>query len=380
MTSADVHKAGRLAATLSTVGPDTVFRYLPGYDGPAVATTLPLGTTVTRPGRSLPPFFTNLLPEGRRLSALQREVKTSGDDELSLLLAVGSDPIGDVQVLPAGEAPSRPEPVVDGDGELDFQTLLAEHGIDPVAIPGAQDKLSAGMITLPGRARGGGPAIVKLTPPDYPFAVENEAHFLRTARGLRLPVAAASVVTDVRGARGLVVSRFDRDDGPKAVEDGCQLLGRYSSDKYLLSGEEVADAVAGVCAARAVALRNVFLQFMYAWLIGNGDLHAKNLSVLQSAGGEWQVAPIYDVLSTLPYGDHTMALSMGGRTAGFTRKHLLDFGLAIGLPEAAATRALDLALAATEGVDASLDALPFNENMLRDLRRQLARRRRDAQA
>lgn len=149
MTSADVHKAGRLAATLSTVGPDTVFSYLPGYDGPAVATTLPLGTTVTRPGRSLPPFFTNLLPEGRRLSALQREVKTSGDDELSLLLAVGSDPIGDVQVLPAGEAPSRPEPVVDGDGELDFQTLLAEHGIDPVAIPGAQDKLSAGMITLP---------------------------------------------------------------------------------------------------------------------------------------------------------------------------------------------------------------------------------------
>ena len=48
MTSADVHKAGRLAATLSTVGPDTVFSYLPGYDGPAVATTLPLGMTVTR--------------------------------------------------------------------------------------------------------------------------------------------------------------------------------------------------------------------------------------------------------------------------------------------------------------------------------------------
>ena len=43
-----------------------------------------------------------LLPEGRRLGALRRAVKTSADDELSLLLAVGADAIGDVQVVPSG--------------------------------------------------------------------------------------------------------------------------------------------------------------------------------------------------------------------------------------------------------------------------------------
>ncbi|WP_414819923.1 HipA domain-containing protein [Serinicoccus sp. CNJ-927] len=38
-----------------------------------------------------------------------------------------------------------------------------------------------------------------------------------------------------------------------------------------------------------------------AWATGNGDLHAKNLSVLQR-DGEWRVAPVYDVPSTVPYG------------------------------------------------------------------------------
>ena len=36
---------------------------------------------------ALPPFFSGLLPEGRRLTALRQAVKTSADDELSLLLA-----------------------------------------------------------------------------------------------------------------------------------------------------------------------------------------------------------------------------------------------------------------------------------------------------
>jgi hypothetical protein len=60
---------------------------------------------VPRRGGALPAFFTGLLPEGRRLGALRRAVKTSADDELSLLLAVGGDAVGDVQVVPAGALP-----------------------------------------------------------------------------------------------------------------------------------------------------------------------------------------------------------------------------------------------------------------------------------
>lgn len=99
---ADVYKSGRLAATLTRTADGVAFRYRDEWidaGGPAVATTLPVAAgPVVRPGGALPAYFVGLLPEGGRLGALRRAVKTSADDELSLLLAVGADAIGDVQV------------------------------------------------------------------------------------------------------------------------------------------------------------------------------------------------------------------------------------------------------------------------------------------
>ncbi|MFC7573097.1 hypothetical protein ACFQX8_12145 [Klenkia terrae] len=48
VTVADVHKAGRPAGRLTRDGDDVVFGYLPDHDGPAVASTLPLGVDETR--------------------------------------------------------------------------------------------------------------------------------------------------------------------------------------------------------------------------------------------------------------------------------------------------------------------------------------------
>ena len=61
----------------------------------------------TAPAAAAPAFFADL-PEGRRLTALRRTVGTSADDEFSMLLAVGGDTIGDVQVLPVGDTPHGP--------------------------------------------------------------------------------------------------------------------------------------------------------------------------------------------------------------------------------------------------------------------------------
>ena len=104
-----MYKRGRLAARLTRVDGGVQFAYLPEYldeAGPAVASTLALDDrpVVTARG-AVPPFFAGLLPEGRRLTNLRRAVKTSADDDLSLLVAVGGDPVGDVQVLPRGWNP-----------------------------------------------------------------------------------------------------------------------------------------------------------------------------------------------------------------------------------------------------------------------------------
>lgn len=114
---AEVYKDGDLAGTLTRERNETVFRYDPRYidaDLPPVATTLPLTRSiVSLTGGALPPFFTNLLPEGVRLLGLKDRTKTSLDDEMTLLLAVGRDCVGDVAVVPEGEDPdASPEETV----------------------------------------------------------------------------------------------------------------------------------------------------------------------------------------------------------------------------------------------------------------------------
>lgn len=133
---------------------------------------------VTRPHGALPAFFTGLLPEGRRLNALKEAVKTSADDEMSLLLGVGADVVGDVAVVPEGvtpsEVPARVQlPLL---ATTTFSDLLIELGIrvQRAGLPGVQDKVSAAMINLP-VARAGSRYLLKLNPPEFPHLVENEA-------------------------------------------------------------------------------------------------------------------------------------------------------------------------------------------------------------
>jgi serine/threonine-protein kinase HipA len=122
-----------------------------------------------------------------------------------------------------------------------------------------------------------------------------------------------------------------------------------------------------------VAVRNLYLQFVFAWLTGNGDLHAKNAAVLQGGRGGWMVAPVYDIPCTLLYGDDTMALTISGKVKSLKAKHWQEFAASIGLPERAAAAANKSALAAAQTVN--LAALPFTGSPLNGAERELRHRR-----
>ena len=377
---ARVLKAGVPVAWLSRVDGGVEFSYDTSESGPAVATGLPRGVPpVVTTGGALHPFFTGLLPEGRRLTALQRELKASADDELSLLMAIGCDVVGDVSVVPEGVDMPAAEPVVrwSASATVDFSELR-DRVVDRRGLPGVQDKVSAAMITLPAKAVTR-EAILKLTPPEYPHLVDNEAYFLGLARAAGLRVPRHRVIVDRHGERGLLVERFDRigDTGRIAMEDAAQVLGRYPADKYAASTEEVALALMGQCSARAVAAREILRMVVFAWLTGNGDLHAKNLAIL-AVSPEWRIAPAYDVPSSLPYGDTTMALPIGGRRDDISRKALLGLADDLGVSEPAAMRAVDEMVKATEPVIALWEQgnADFTRPRQADALRQLRRRRR----
>jgi serine/threonine-protein kinase HipA len=387
---ADVYKAGRRAATLTRTHDGVEFRYLDDWiDGgqPPVATTLPPSREpVLRPAGAVPAYFAGLLPEGRRLGALRRAVKTSADDELSLLLAVGGDAIGDVQVVPVGVTPAEVPPriAIENIAESSFDDLLTELGIrvQRTALPGVQDKTSAAMINLP-VARAGERYILKLNPLDeHPHLVENEGFFLEAARASGLTVPPHDLVSDRNGAAGLLVRRFDRTtvEGELhalAVEDGCQAADRPPADKYLLSADRTFAGLTAVCDAPALAGRELIRQLAFAYLTGNGDAHAKNFSVLQDPSGEWTVSPVYDVPCSHVYGDTTMALSIGGRSgADYGADDFVRLGETLGVPQRATLRALTEIADRADRWLANLDQLPFDRGKISKLRRVIEHRRR----
>ncbi len=349
----DVYKGDTLAGRL-TRHPDRVeFTYLPGYRGEPVSTTLPVTTEpVISPAGQLPPFFVGLLPEGRRLSALIRALKTSADDEITLLLAVGGDTVGDVRVVAEGAAPGGAAPVVEFDdpSQVDFDHLFRRSlgsAYDRAAIPGVQDKVSGRMITFPAAGRGG-PVIVKLDPPEYPGLTANEDAMLTVAETARYPVPARFLATDTAGHRALIVARFDRSrvgSRPERhpVEDGCQAMGRYPADKYLLDTVEVIRGLAERCSAPEVARLRLTERLLLSYLVGDGDLHARNFAIWRGPGGLWEPAPVYDVICTAVYGDSTLAAPLAGRerVREMGRNRFLEVCRLIGLPERAAILLLD---------------------------------------
>ena len=100
------------------------------------------------------------------------------------------------------------------------------------------------------------------------------------------------------------------------------------------------------------------------------------------ADGEWRVSPAYDLPTTVPYGDTSAALPIGGRTRGLTRRHLLGFAATIGLPSRAAEDALDDLAGRLDGLEDELraGALPFDEKTTSDLAAELRYRLRQASA
>jgi len=306
---------------------------------------------LTTSGGAVPPFFAGLLPEGIRLGVVTSSTKTSTDDHFTLLLAIGADTIGNVRVLPSGaELPDSPPmfaPDRDTDFRAVFQRLTGSVEADPVGLSGVQPKVSAAMWSTPANTTLG-PAILKLNPPTgHQRLVENEHFFMRMARDCGLRTARTRLLKDTNGRSALLVDRFDRKDNVRiAQEDACQVSGLYPASKYRIKTETAITTLADACArgggSRAAATLELLRIVVFSWLIGNGDLHGKNLSVF-APEGFWQPTPAYDLLTTQPYTGwkDPMALDFYGRANRLNRDFFIEAATRLGLRERATATLID---------------------------------------
>ncbi len=271
----------------------------------------------------LPPFFSNLLPEGHLRDYLAARAGVQPQREFFLLAVLGADLPGALTVAPMeGEAASH------GADDHTGEEQMAETALR-FSLAGVQLKFSAvmgasGGLTIPAGGMGGS-WIVKLPSARFPAVPENEFAMLALARaaGIDVPANRLVDIADIRGlpqdagmmkGKALAVRRFDRSASGEAIhmEDFAQVFGLFPDDKY--RERSYANIAAVLWAETGEAGTYEFLRrLVFSVLIGNADMHLKNWSLLYPDRRTPVLSPAYDFVATLPYilGDE-LALGFGG--------------------------------------------------------------------
>ncbi len=259
------------------------------------------------------PFFSNLLPEGHLRQYLAKQAGVHPDREFFLLWALGRDLPGAVTITPANGDAWPPEAITDTENEAHNNT----DSILRFSLAGVQLKFSAiesakGGLTIPASGVGGD-RIVKLPSREYAGVPENEYSMMRLASLLSMDVPRISLVdidkisglpsgTERFGSKAFVIDRFDRLPGGERVhfEDFAQVFDVYSEAKYLkASMRNIATVVAAEGSDQDI--REFIRRLTFNTLIGNGDMHLKNWSLIYPDRRNAALAPAYDFVSTIAY-------------------------------------------------------------------------------
>ncbi|MEK1896101.1 MAG: HipA domain-containing protein [Rhizobium sp.] len=303
--------------------------------------------------RALPAFFANLLPEDKLREAMEKHHAGSvrAGNDFDLLVALGSDLPGAVRVVPSEGMVAR------------IEELLLPKPKARFSLAGVQMKLSVikntgkgGGLTIPlGDEQGS--YIAKFPSTSFPGVSENEYANLALAEAIGMDVPERELVEQsefegipeefktLSDGKVLLVRRFDRGAGGERIhiEDFAQVFGIYPSRKYEGAAYHDIAAALGVAVSSAAALEFV-RRLALAVITGNGDMHLKNWSLIyRDAGDKPALAPVYDVLSTVPYipADAT-ALSLAGERSfkAMNAQRWKAFANRARLPEAAALNAV----------------------------------------
>jgi len=210
-----------------------------------------------------------------------------------------------------------------------FYNLMRQPGSTQFAPGGGQFSLAGAqpkkaLYLVKGRwyePRGRTPSTHILKPqiPNLAGQVENEAFCLRLAPRLDLP-APPIWVERFGDISVVVIERYDRVrmDGKRKLpidqsggevlrvhqEDCCQALRVMPQVKYQNEGGPGIKDIMGLLSGSAKPSddRDRFMRAQaYNFVIGGSDAHGKNYGLLLAARGRFRLAPLYDVISILPY-------------------------------------------------------------------------------
>ena len=290
----------------------------------------------------LPQWFSNLLPEHRLRDLIADERGISPRNEFRLLVALGADLPGAVELVPI---PKEQQTLSSGWGQ-DIPEALPSENVPEIehqisgdarylirfSLAGVQLKLSmvwsSNTLTLPGKGDFGD-RLVKLPSRQYRGVPENEFSMMHWAGevGINVPDCAIRPVDQLgqlptgfdvlRNSSVYVVQRFDRDRSSSPsqrihMEDLNQVINNWPDDKYGgVSFERLGRIILELCG------QDDYLEYIrrltFCIAIGNEDAHLKNWTIWYPNRIRPRLSPAYDLVSTIQYPElvRKMALRLG---------------------------------------------------------------------
>ncbi|KAF1051087.1 MAG: Serine/threonine-protein kinase toxin HipA [Stenotrophomonas maltophilia] len=330
----------------------------------------------------LHPLLSNLLPEGALRELLAQRLKIDQMNEFPLMVHLGADLPGALVAAPVPAA-EVPDYAFGDRGRLDRIAIDVVDRVAHFSLAGVQMKFS--MHSRDGRYIMGdsnepGDWIIKTPSTRHPFVPANEYTCMSLAQLIGVVIPEIRLVgmdqleklpeinlPEESVAYG--IRRFDRDGDRRIhAEDFAQVTFSYAARKYdSASYESIASLLYQNVYAGQLDAIQMAIRLLANILLGNGDAHKKNWSILYPDGITPTLSPAYDILFTRVYmGDEQeFGLSMAGtrRWYDVTLEHFMKWAQRAGLPGSPILYNLRQAItAARELWPRALDESPMAES------------------
>lgn len=160
------------------------------------------------------------------------------------------------------------------------------------------------------------------------------------------------LLREEHGRRHFMTRRFDRlDDGSKLHMQSLGALAHLDYNQAGAYGYEQAFLTIRQFGLPMAATEEQFRRMLFNVVARNQDDHVKNIAFLMNKGGEWTLAPAFDVTySYNPSGSWTAThqMTVNGRRDGFRKADLRAVGKSAGLKQGRADALLEEVIAAVE--------------------------------
>jgi serine/threonine-protein kinase HipA len=160
-----------------------------------------------------------------------------------------------------------------------------------------------------------GTYILKPSPEQYPYLAENEHAIMSVMQNLGFDIPPFGLVPFQKehdsddNEYAFIIKRYDRHENTGEKTHQEQLDGAMGvSEKYgkidnmqTISYESVCQFLIANLDTSLPFKRDIFTRIMYAYLLGNNDLHLRNFGIVMPSEEKNKMAPIYDFVSSAPY-------------------------------------------------------------------------------